>query len=454
MALNLLNIARSAILVHQRAIDQSGHNIANASTEGYTRQRIRLEAATPLRSPWGMIGRGVQVGGLERIRDIHVDKSYRSETSLHSMYTALGDTLGRVEAVFGEPSELGLGASLDAFWNAWSDLANEPVSQSARRALQGVSRNLVGQFNSAARGLDDIEAQVLDRLRGDVRDLNSFLTSLSDLNDRIGGAEAGGRLAPDLRDQRDLVLDQISSIIEIEVNERENGTVQVTSGGVSIVDGSTFEQLTIRAVDGGGFGISTESRDAIIDITEGRLGGLADLSRNGLPEVRNELNRIVNELVREVNAFHNTGVTIAGNPATDFFAPAGVTADTIALSTGIANSANNIAAGGGSGPGDASVALQIASLRDRGIAALDDQSIGGYYGDIMTSIGIAIREADVGEEAQATLVSSLSNQRAAVSSVSMDEELIKLIGQQQAYGAAARLVTVADEMMQEVLRMV
>jgi flagellar hook-associated protein 1 FlgK len=156
-------------------------------------------------------------------------------------------------------------------------------------------------------------------------------------------------------------------------------------------------------------------------------------------------------LVTEVNAIHRTGYTPGGATNTDFFDPAGTTAGTLALTAPIAASATNIAAGATNAPGDGSIALQIAGLAGTGVLSLAGKSLREFYVEIAAGVGLEVRNAMEDADTQQELVDYADLRRSSVSGVSVEEEMVALIAQQQAYSAAARLVRVADEMMQDLM---
>ena len=200
---SLLSIARTALLTQQKAIDVTGHNIANASTEGYSRQRLNLEPATPLQSPIGQLGRGVTAAGIERMRDQFLDASYRKEKGDLGSFGTASDLLGQIEAIFGEPSGTGLSNGIDQLFSAFGDLANDPTSKTARTLVVQAGSGLSQSFQATDRRIADANTDVTDRMRGAVAEVNQIVSQLADLNVRIQAGTTGNREAPDIKDQRD-----------------------------------------------------------------------------------------------------------------------------------------------------------------------------------------------------------------------------------------------------------
>lgn len=448
---NLLGIARSAIFTHQRAVDVTGHNIANAATEGYTRQRASIKAETPARMPWGFVGRGVRVESIERSRNEFLDNAFRSENSALGKFSTLKDMLSEIEMIFGEPSDNGLDASLDAFWDAWSDLANAPISTPARTVVQMQGRQVARQFNLIADRITDTRSSVVEQLSADVGDVNALATQLGELNQQIASSAKG---VADLADERDRLLDQLSELAPVSVAENSDGSVRVFAGDTMLVDGVATHPLTVRVSGDGSITLAAEGRSIPVTLTDGRVAAYLDLLDTGIPEVRQQLDDLAEAVVSSVNSLHRSGATLDAGPAGDFFNPNGTTAISMALATDVDASVESIAAGSGSGPGDGSVALSIADLRNTGISSLGGATPSEYYTALISELGQDVRSSRMFAEAQETLVSNFDGRRKSESGVSIDEEMVNLISHQTAYAAATRLITVADEMMQDVLQMV
>lgn len=451
--ISLLGIARTALLTHQRALDVTGHNVANAMTPGYSRQRLDLEAASPLQYPWGMMGRGVTDSGVHRVRDWLLDSSVHRESGMLGRSQTLGSFLEQVEAAINEPSEDGVGAALDGLFNAFSELANDPSSSVHRGLVQQHARRLIDRLHQLDGSIQAVSSDALAEMRSTVEEVNRITEEITGLNREI--LASGGPLhsAPDLEDQRDLLIDRLSELMGVRVLRRDDGTVGIAAGDALLVDGGMQQDLEVRTLAGGGTGVGVQGGNDV-NPRSGSLQGLVDLINVELPGLRGRLDQFAAAVVTEVNAIHRTGFTATGATSTDFFDPTGVTAHTIELAPAVAASTDAIAAGGTAAAGDGSVALQIAGLRSTPIAALGDSSLGGFYVETVTSFGTTVLEAKETAAAHQTLVDRAQTMRASSNGVSVDEEMVLLIAQQQAFAAATRLVTVANEMVEDILRMV
>jgi flagellar hook-associated protein 1 FlgK len=451
---SLLSIARTALLTHQKAVDTTGHNIANASTPGYTRQRLALTAEVPLNTAIGQVGRGVTAEGIERLRDGFLDQHYRRENGDLGRFSTMKETLGQVEDVFAEPTSTGLAAGIDDMLSAFGDLANDPSGRTPRTLVRQAAQNLVQQFRQTDQRLGSIANDVRAKMVDATGQINQLTQQIADLNVEIRSANGGLRESPDLKDKRDVLVDQLSNLAGVRVIDRTDGTVGIAAGDALLVDGGQVTRLEVRDAGQGKVEVGLQGSGLPINFKSGSLAGLVELSSTTIPGVRDKLNGLVKSIVTEVNAIHRGGRTLTGGTGVDFFDPAGLTLDSVKVSSAVTQSTDNIAAGQTGAAGDNSNALAIAALRTTGVSSLNGETLGSGYQQIVSELGVALQDMTSRSEAQTTITSNADAQRQSVSGVSIDEELTSLITQQNAYAAAARLVTVADDMIKDVIGMV
>jgi flagellar hook-associated protein 1 FlgK len=445
----LLGIARSALLAHQRAMNVTSHNIANANTPGFSRQRLGLVANVGADPLLGTMGLGVDAASLTRVRDRLLDSGFRRQSSLLSGSLAKNDVLSQVESSIGEPSDLGISASLDRLFQSFADLADDPSGSTSRELVRQNARRFIQQVRQLDSRLDEITADTLTRMQEQLGQVNGLLRQVGEINRQI---LAGGGSSPDLEDQRDAVIDQLSQFLGVQTHVLDDGTVSVTSNGVSLVDNVNVQSIVMNPV-GSGYTFSTASGNAL-SVSEGSLAALRELQGTTLPALAARLDTYVRSVVTEMNNVHRGGYTLTGQRNQNFFDPAGTTAGTIALAAGVEASNNGIAAALTPSPGDGGNAQYMIELNSAQMFALGGRSFREYYLDIASSVGIGVQTASQDVEIQQTLVERADEQRSAISGVSIDEEMVMLISQQQAYQAAARLIRVADDMMQDLLNLV
>ncbi len=461
----ILSIARGALSASQAAVQIASHNIANANTPGYSRQREVLSTSAPEHTPLGIFGTGVTLSTVQRLRDGMLDQEFRNGSAQSSASSMRSELLQRVETVFSEPSDTGLSFALDQFYNAWSDLASNPSNASAKTVVQQRGSALAAIFNGIAGQLDRISAETIDRAQASLGDINRIALQVADLNRQIVPMESAGDTAGDLRDQRDMLLDTLGKLATVRVIDRPDGSNQVLLGTLSLVDGNSAKQLQLSTTSGSLSLQVVGSADNVRNIG-GSLGALQDVHNTDLVRMRTSLDTLAAAVVNDTNTLHRTGWSppagAAGNwnPATpptgsgiDFFdaTPLNVSAGRIRLSATIAADAGNIASGTAlNESGNNALALAMAALRD-GAPSAANTTFGADLRAIIGDVAGQVNQAKNSTAVYGALTDQADQRRTAVFGVSVDEELIQVMRQQQAYAAASKIISTVDEMMQTLL---
>lgn len=450
-----LEVARKALSSYQLALTVYGNNIANVDTPGYSRRTLLLSEGEGHRVPAGRIGLGVDAVTIRRMRDSFLDDAYRRESTSLGMYESLEQTLAEIEMVFGEPGESGLSTTLNEFWDSWQELANQPESQTVRTLVGDKARALARVLHQMDRSLVN-QVQALDtQVDAYVNEINGIAEAIAGYNARIVSSEASGHEATDLRDQRDLLVDRLSSLVDVQVYGRDDGSISVMMGSEALVERADFVRLSTASVSRGGIAVREVRLGDIartIVPAGGELGGAIRSRDEILPEYRDDLNEIARAVVESVNASHRSGYALDGTTGRDFFDPAGVTAETIDVSAIILGDVSLIAASSDGSVGNGDNALAIAGLRYAQITA-DGSTLDDYYASVVGSLGIASESASTSYERAELLVLEIETRRESVKGVSIDEEMTNLIAAQHAYEASAKVISIVDEMMDTVLSM-
>ena len=454
----LVEIGKSALFTAQQAISVTGHNVANVNTPGFSRQQVTVAENRPENGSPGQIGTGVHAESIRRAFDSFVEDQLLASRERLGEFTASSNALARLEPLFGDANNQGIGASLNDFFGALQDVATNPSDLSARTVFLSKATALAGQFNQSATVLTDAQQSINHQVGQTITDVNRLTSQIAGLNIKIAGAESSGQQANDLRDERGVALADLAERIEISSIEDATGQVTVFAGrGQVLVDKDRAYQLVgvpdlsnnglldVRSDAGAG---PTTSLGPVIQ--SGRLKGLLDARDQTIPSLRSSLDMLAAELVTQVNQQHRLGFGLDASTNQDFFAPTGTTASTIAVS--VANARQIAASSTAIGvPGNSANALALAGLRNSDIAAFGNVTFQEYYSTIAGSFGSTAQGADGNLKAQETLHGQLTSHRAAVSGVSMDEELANLLQYQRSFDAASRMIVVADELFQTIL---
>ncbi len=461
----VLNMGSKALMVQQKGIYVTGNNIANVNTPGYSRQRLNISSDVPVNTDIGPVGSGVTANEIERVYDRFLGAQINNETQSQGQWEAHKDALERVEMVFNESGGYGLNQVMSEFWNAWQDLTNNPSGPVERTVLVAKSEMLAATFSQNYEDLQKIQRNIDSNIEGAVEEINRLSENMADLNQKIIQMEAGGHAANDYRDQRDLVLKELSELIDINSFEDATGgvTVSVASGQV-LVEGTHTYNLSTQAnafglqdvfwVDSSGSTVTITN-----DISKGKLKGWLDARDVDINNTLNQLDTMAQNLMVEVNTLHAAGYGLDGSTGNDFFTGA-ATAAGIQVNPLIASDTNLIAAAEGFNlvpgdkPGDNGNAIAIANLQQTQTMNGNTATFGAYYDSMVSATGLAVQQAGLHYEHQSQMVLQLDNYRESISGVSIDEETVNLIKYQKAYQAAAKLINTADEMMETVLAMI
>jgi len=453
----IFEIGKRALLAYRQALNTTAHNIANINTPGFSRQQAVLGASLSPSSDAGQVGTGVEVLLVRRLRDEFLDAQYRAESKDLGRWESLSQTLGQIEEIFLEPSESGLRNRLDEFWNGWHDLANDPENLGSRHSLIRRAESLTHTFHRLVDGLKELRLSLDSQVAHKVKEINSIAKQIAELNLGILTAEGNGNEASDLRDRRDLLLDRLSAIMDIKVIQEENGSISLRAAGKVLVEKGNIRGLSLKSISDGGITLSMpvwEEDESTVRVGGGSLKALMEARDDLIPAYEAKLNRLTEELVTSVNEIHSKGFGLDGTAGIHFFDPAKLRADNIALDGEIISDASKIAASSDGSPGDNSVAMAIAALKN--LPRMEDGTItfNHYYSSLIAEIGAESKGASGEATAHQLLIDQLENRRESLKGVSLDEEMIDLIKFQRAYQAAARIVSRVDEIMDVILGMV
>lgn len=466
-----LDIAAKGLQAQQTALNVTAHNVANANTQGYTRQDIIMEASPAVKVLAGYVGTGVDITEFRRIRDAFLDVQMRTENKNLGEWEVKNDILGKLEVIFSESSDTSLSSAMDQYWQAWQKLSNNPESSAVRTNVKQAGITVVNTLNNMNSQFYDLQIDINKGIELKVNEINSTTRQIRDLNEQIIKAEGTGCKANDLRDKRDLLLEQLSKLISIDVTEDREGAVNVTAGGKNLLTRATLTELkfTDNPADPTQAGLewidpATGISQGDARITGGTLKGYLDSRDIVIPFYQNNLNTLTKSIASEVNQVHRQGYGIdaAYTHNIDFFtkiSPADdYSAKNIQVNQDIINDINKIAAAleydaAAVAPappvmkGDGANALDLAQLKNKltmnaNIATFDD-----YYRSTIGQLGVQAQEAQNMVDGRALLIEQIENKRESVSGVSLDEEMTNMIKFEHAYSAAARVINAMDEML-------
>jgi flagellar hook-associated protein 1 len=503
-----LETAKRGMFTQQTALSVVGHNIANANTPGYSRQRVNFEQTEPYPSPAlnrpqipGQIGTGVEAGSIQRIRDSFLDVQYRNEHNKLGYWETKANALKQMEEVMNEPSDSGLAKTMDMFWQSLQDLAVNPKNPGARSVVRERGIALAETFGYLSNSLSDIRQDLGNEIDVTEKEVNSLLEQIDSVNDQIAAVEPHGYLPNDLYDERDRLIDNLSQLVNIKVSYQPvGGNAESGAEGKAIIDlMGKNNALAANLVNAQGFqkvkvnyppsdeqsyvtGITVGEVDIPIENfkSDGKLKGLIESYgmknqsgevSGGYPEMLTELDNLAFTFAVEFNKVHSAGMSpneISNNTdeAIPFFQDSEFGANMeregfakrMEISGKIRESLDNIANAGGTDPtmGDATTLQALADLVNQEFDYANGEdsekaSFRSYYEVLIGGMAVDTQNAVRLTENSGTLRQEVEKRRMSTSAVSLDEEMTNMIKFQHAYNASARMITLQDELLDRII---
>jgi len=487
----LLELNRRAMQTQQAALQTSQQNVSNANTTGFHRQRAVISSTPGMlvydlagMGQKALLGTGTQVTNITRIRDYFV------ENQIDLVKQRLGELneelsgLERIEIVFNELTEnVDLNNSMAEFWNSWETLAQDPTNMAFRIDTRGKAETMAHDLNRLYTELEDLQPDFGEDIRIKVDKFNSLIKQLANLNRDIMTVEADNVEANDLRDQRDLLVNQISELADVKVVYMKNGTVNLYLDSKLIVQDFNAYELEVSPrvredssvpgqvlVDVMVSRQSESGDDRKLKIREGEIGGLLSLQDEIIPHYLERLDELAVTIMNEINTLHKEGIGSDGSTNIPFFVytPGGTTderdgtaietqqdksraAATMRVSDKIVHDLDKIAASKTYAKGDNSNALAISGLRNELVLAGDALTFDAFYDSVVSALGSQAEETGRLVESTEAVLDQLINRRESISGVSLDEELIDIVQFQHVFDAAARITTTIDGMLETVI---
>ena len=455
-----LNTAYRGLTAAQQGMNVAGQNIANAATEGYTRQRVdQSSLAAPARGLFSggplQPGQGVSVDAIARLGNSFLDGSVRSAGAQAGYASVRSSALQGIEGGLHEPGENGISTALQGFWSAWQAAANQPSEDGPKGLLLNAANSVTDKISSAYQGLDAQWSRTRAQASDNVDAVNAAAAQVASYNTTIRSTLAAGGSANELIDARAKLTDKIASLAGGTVREQPDGTVDVLVGGNALVTGGSVRTLALSGSSSDRMGTPvqlewTDRSGVAVPADGGEIAGALSVlapaaappstpgSGGAIAEAAEKYNNFATALATAVNPVHASGVTGTGATGVGFFTIAGAGPAALNIK-GPANTADIALKSSTGGALDTSIADKISQL-GTGPASPDK-----VWSSIVTGIGVQSRGAQQREDLTAAAQASALTGRASQASVSLDEENVSLLTNQHAYQAAARVMTAVDE---------
>jgi flagellar hook-associated protein 1 len=503
-----LETAKRGMYTQQGALYTTGHNISNANTPGYSRQRVNFEQTTPYPAPSmnrpdipGQMGTGVEAGSIQRVRDSFLDVQYRGENNKLGYWESKMEAMKKMEEVMNEPSESGLSKTMDMFWQSLQDLAVNPTNAGARSVVRERGIAVANTFNYLSTSLTGVRGDLKNELSVTEKQINSLTSQIDKINKQIADVEPHGYLPNDLYDERDRLIDELSSHVSIQTSYQSSGGAaspiaegQVTVNlvgkdgnfAVNLVGKSGANELKLSmegpqdTVDSVTIGSQTLDVNDFLSQGEGKLRALIDTygysdksgeAQGSYITMLNELDNMAYEFAKAFNEQHQEGVSPAEmeDPTVEtpkFFQDAAdASADLenidkagFAQRMQIADELSNldmIATASADNPtlGDSANVSALADIITSVELSYGEKpaTFRAHFESVIGAMAVESQESLRLTQNSGVLRSAVEERRMSVSGVSLDEEMTNMIKFQHAYNASARMITLQDEMLDKII---
>lgn len=487
------SIAHSGMYVNQAALTTTSTNLANVDTTGASKVEVNSAELTTARSDGTTTGGGVSVESIKRSRDIYLDSAYRTENAASNYLSVKSGNLEYMDEILEEyetsstttststtTTTDGLQTAINSFFTAWQTLSTDSTTESTRQDVTSAGVALVKAMQDVDKQLQQLQTDAVSAVKDGVDSLNDYASQVANLNKQIVEEEAGGGEASYLRDQRDYILDEMSSLANISVNE-SNGNLTVTIGGVPIVNGDTANSLEVEGTgttsdpltvkwSNSGYKASISSGSIAAYLEDADQSGYETIDSTSIPynfttdatssisTMRQALNDLITTVATKVNALSTSGVDLDGNAGLAFFTttdssePLSIT--NIQVNQKLLDDSDKVVTSSSTKDGDNTIANAISDLatdtscyKSSGLS-LD---ITDFYKAVTSWIGTTGETASSSYTTEYSLAEQLDTQRQSVSSISIDEEMSNLIKFQNGYAASAKVMSTIDSMLGDLM---
>lgn len=445
-----MSIATGALGAEQGALDATTNNVANVNTPGYSRLQPVLVESDPVTVGSVTYGTGVSLEKLQSLRDPILQIRIEEETQQQGQLNAFVTAMQQAQVQF-TTSGSDIGTEISNFFSSLNQLSTDPTSLALRQGVLTAAGNMATAFNNTANTLTQQRSSLDLQVSQDVGQVNVLTSQIATLNSQISQMQGVNQDASALVDQRDVLIGQLSSLIDVSTIQSDNGLTLTTSNGTALVVGGQSFALTTETNASGMQDIYSQGTDITSKIASGELAGLIQVRDQTIPGLLSNLDTLAAGRANNLNTANGYGYTLVQNPdgtlqaGGNLFVPPASgqgAASTMALAI---SDPNLIAASSDDTAPDSNGNLAT-------LSAVQNQAIGGaqsptdYYSNIVFGVGNDVSNASTELNSSQSILNQLQDQRGSISGVSLDEEASNMVQYQNAFDAAAQIVTTINDM--------
>lgn len=462
------NSAVRGLLASQRALYTTNHNIDNTNTKGYSRQQVDQKATNPFKMPGvGFLGTGTEIVNIERVRDSFVDFKYWNETAPKGEWEVKKSSLAEIEKLMGEPSNNSFRKYMDDFYSSVGEMSKNASDTAFREPVRENAMAFTKHINETAKRLQDMKIETEYTIDMKVKHVNSISSQIAGLNRQIYSAEIDGIHANDLRDRRELLVDDLAKIVNVKVNESANGKYNVSVGGITIVDHMDTNEMSFKVEDVGGnkeYKLAWENGGEV-NLRSGEVKGLIEIltgdgksnTYRGIPYFEKKLNEFAKGFADKFNEQHKKGYGLEDSTlAKDFFIYTdGSAGATLTVSKDILDDIRKIAAAGKPGGHAEDNTNLLALINQRELkdffgstGVVSKGTPDDFIKSMLSSMAVDSLQAQRAYATQELIQKSIETKRNSISGVSPEVEMADMVRFQHIYVASSKMITTMDALLE------
>ncbi len=453
-------IGVKALTASQKALEVISHNVANINTDGYKKQEAVLRTTQPEGTPAinrlitsGQLGSGVEVTEIRRMHDHYIERELNQEIQNNGKWEQGLKIFENIEAIFNEPTENGIRQALDTYWNSWKELESLPENYSVRKNLVENSKGLCNLLKSNYNKLNNLKKDLNIEVRIKVEEINNLTSQIKDLNSLIKGVSISGDNPNDLMDRRDLLINKLSKLINIDVKDSNFNQVNIFIGGTAVVrENNSFDLEAKLNPHTGVYDVQWKDTERLAEIRNGEIYSLVNFRDNYIPEIMNRLNSLAKFFIEQTNSIHSSGYGLDGvSTGYNFFIGSDIT--NMDVNPEIDQNLNLIAAATNPAqPGDNTNVVLILNLRNLKLLESGTVTSDEFYNNMIIKIGVESQQCLRENENSNLLINKINLRKESISGVSLDEELVNMLKYQHSYNAAAKVINIMDSLFETIIK--
>lgn len=439
---SIMAIATGSLQAETGALAVTTNNIANSDTPGYSDEVVELSESQPISEGNIQMGTGVTLQGFQSVRDEVLNSQINDQTQQANYSLAQSNAMQQVQTTFSSDTT-GIGADMTAFFNSVSQLSTDPSDTTMRQTVLSNATDLVNDFHSASSAISQLQTGLNESVPPSVNEINQLTTQIAALNQQVASMQSAGQNPGSAEDQLDQLVSQLSQLTSLQTSNTSNGETITTGNGTPLVVGNQSFALSTTTGPNGTMEVTQNGQDITSTLTGGSLGGTLQVLNQQLPALQDQLDDLASQFSSAVNSANESGYDLTGAAGQAMFSTSGTSGAASSIQLALTDP-SQIAASSDGTTGSAGnltnlLAVQNTTLAS-GMTPLD------AYSNIVYTVGNSVSQAQSNNTAANAALSQLQTQQTSISGVSLDQETTNMMQYQQAYQAAAKVVSTVDSL--------